>query len=511
MQGNNTSLSTDKYVQSLYAMALDCLDIPLAVQRAAPHSADVMSSPRDQSQCNSITNVHENMDIDDGQAPGNSQAAESSDGPHDMANEDEDLRTLVLEDDDEADDNINNDVDPDQDGDNDYEPDFSQLDQQVDTIPGRAFMAGLASNQADNQLSHSREGSPVAQRPSSAAANFPGLIGNPMAADMMNVDFLADIPVSPSHSPDSAGTKCHGNRDAVSDAPTPEARIERDDSQVLKDGVQHQPQLPAQLPLQGQPPLQSQASLQGQPPLQDQAPLDGQAQLQGQPPLHGLPGALNANAAPATMPATAPLHTTSAANLQARAAQRPPAAPRCDMYSQNTAHQPKPNPANVPLATKVGSLYAVYCLYETQPGHTPIYLPLELLQQLLNLVKEAHAKMVPDAVEVMRQLISKHAIVVGAVRRPPWSSPAAEAAAQPPSRSDHVLTAAMYTIYVVLSLHTSGQESQVASRSPYFLSLHCLRHGHNFAVPWLVTSRLLHNQYASCQISLANAVNHLVK
>ena len=30
LQGNNTELSTDKFVQSLYAITLDCLDIPLS-------------------------------------------------------------------------------------------------------------------------------------------------------------------------------------------------------------------------------------------------------------------------------------------------------------------------------------------------------------------------------------------------------------------------------------------------------------------------------------------------
>ena len=99
--------------------------------------------------------------------------------------------------------------------------------------------------------------------------------------------------------------------------------------------------------------------------------------------------------------------------------------------------QPRPytklDPAAVPLATKAGAVYALYCIYETQPGRIPIYMPLEMLQQLLALVKETVAT-VPDVARALQKLMSKGAIVVGAIRRPPRGSAAEEAAALPPNR-----------------------------------------------------------------------------
>ncbi len=128
---------------------------------------------------------------------------------------------------------------------------------------------------------------------------------------------------------------------------------------------------------------------------------------------------------------------SSGARLMAAVANRPPqppAAPRRDMYSLDTSHQSQPNPTEVSLATKVGSIFAIYCIYETQPGRTPIYLPLELLHQLLDLAQECHAKEMHDVMRVLRQLMAKRAFVVGAVRRPPSRSAAAEAACNAPSR-----------------------------------------------------------------------------
>ena len=99
--------------------------------------------------------------------------------------------------------------------------------------------------------------------------------------------------------------------------------------------------------------------------------------------------------------------------------------------------QPRPytklDPAAVPLATKAGAVYALYCIYETQPGRIPIYMPLEMLQQLLVLVKATVAT-VPDIARALQKLMSKGAIVVGAIRRPPRGSAAEEAAALPPNR-----------------------------------------------------------------------------
>ena len=128
---------------------------------------------------------------------------------------------------------------------------------------------------------------------------------------------------------------------------------------------------------------------------------------------------------------------SSGARLMAAVANRPPqppAGPCRDMYSLDTSHQSQPNPTEVSLATKIGSIFAIYCIYETQPGRTPIYLPLELLHQLLDLAQECHAKGVHDVMRVLRQLMAKRAFVVGAVRRPPSRSAAAEAACNAPSR-----------------------------------------------------------------------------
>ncbi len=136
-----------------------------------------------------------------------------------------------------------------------------------------------------------------------------------------------------------------------------------------------------------------------------------------------------------TAPTSAP--GSSGARLMAAVANRPPhpsATPRRDMYTQDTSHQSQPNPTEVSLATKVASIFAIYCIYETQPGRTPIYLPLELLHQLLELAQECHAKGVHDVMRVLRQLMTKRAFVVGAVRRPPSRSAAAEAACNAPSR-----------------------------------------------------------------------------
>ena len=188
-------------------------------------------------------------------------------------------------------------------------------------------------------------------------------------------------------------------------------------------------------------------------------------QLAPQPP-HGSEGAEAASAVPvgtAANPGSLQVHSVSAASLAARALQRqqtlpaiatilppppapaPPPAPPAPrppvltrVYTKTTAHRRRPHPAKVPLATKVGSLYAVYCLHETQPGRVPVYLPLELLHQLLEVVREVQqAEHMPcDVVQVVAQLMHKKAFVVGAIRRPPRDSAADEASFQPPNRWD---------------------------------------------------------------------------
>lgn len=133
-------------------------------------------------------------------------------------------------------------------------------------------------------------------------------------------------------------------------------------------------------------------------------------------------------------PAAAPLAAPTAAPARPPTA-RPPT-PNRNMYTKSSSvHRRKPDPAKVLLETKVGSLYAIYCLHETQPGRVPVYLPLELLHQLLDIVKEAHAKLPCDVVQVVAQLMRKKAFVVGAIRRPPRDSTADEASQQPPNRS----------------------------------------------------------------------------
>ena len=128
---------------------------------------------------------------------------------------------------------------------------------------------------------------------------------------------------------------------------------------------------------------------------------------------------------------------SSGARLMAAVANRPPQPPsalRRDMYTEDTSHQSQPNPTEVSFATKIASIFAIYCIHETQPGRTPIYLPLELLHQLLELAQECHAKGMHDVMRILRQLMAKRAFVIGAVRRPPSRSAAAEAACNAPSR-----------------------------------------------------------------------------
>lgn len=127
--------------------------------------------------------------------------------------------------------------------------------------------------------------------------------------------------------------------------------------------------------------------------------------------------------APATNPSRPPRH---------------PFAPAANPSGRPPNPQIHSDPTGVPFATKVGSLFTLYCLFEAQPiapsGKVPIYLPLQLLLQLLPFLKEAQEKSVHDVGQVMMQLMKKNAFVVGAVRRPVRGSKAAEAAAQPPCR-----------------------------------------------------------------------------
>ena len=138
-----------------------------------------------------------------------------------------------------------------------------------------------------------------------------------------------------------------------------------------------------------------------------------------------------AAAAPTPVPAPAP----AAAPVVVLVAK-----PLRNMFTKDESYRTKPDAAKVPHETKIGALYALYCLYETQPGRVPVYLPMELLHQLLEVVKEAHAMPQCDVLQVVRQLMIKKAFVVGAVRRPPRGSAADEASLQPPNRcAIHIL------------------------------------------------------------------------
>lgn len=67
--------------------------------------------------------------------------------------------------------------------------------------------------------------------------------------------------------------------------------------------------------------------------------------------------------------------------------------PAPSMLAESASRGQKPvirsDPASVPFETKAGSVFALYCLHETQPGKVPIYLPLELLLQLLPVLRYA--------------------------------------------------------------------------------------------------------------------------
>ena len=499
LQGNNTDLSTDKFVQSLYAISLDCLDIPIAEhtdgvqpnsetpqqQTASQHSAHPQNQADDQY-------LHEVLLGDDGE------------NDHPDANTEADIRMGSDTDTDphlNAADNTADDMDMANGTDGEgssvkdshkIRPSHTQpalagmpLDHAGMERPGTLQMQnGFEAHQAVPSTSRpaalllppyaplplpiSATAAAGAQH-SHSHASSPDVIGHaPHGRPLADVSLLDALPDVPLRSPPSSGPK--GPPQPLSpDIPMIEADVQLNSSSGVLHTLQAQ-----QLPFTNSAAAYPKPALESSLPSIQSDNHNGPASPRlfmteadllldspGQPPP---PSALHDQLPPASNPAednagTVPqpshiVQSVSAASLAARALQRqqnapaiilsaapaplpaaaPAAAPNRNMYTKNTSYRRKPNPTAVPLETKVGSLYAIYCLHETQPGHVPVYLPLELLHQLLDVVKEAHIKLPCDVVQVVAQLMHKKAFVVGAVRRPFRDSAADEAALQPPNR-----------------------------------------------------------------------------
>ncbi|XP_050380269.1 uncharacterized protein LOC126797636 isoform X2 [Argentina anserina] len=69
------------------------------------------------------------------------------------------------------------------------------------------------------------------------------------------------------------------------------------------------------------------------------------------------------------------------------------------------------------LSRRLGGLYCLYCLYETQPFKPPfkIYLSLEELKKLRNLVADAKAERVAAASAVVKRMLEKKVFLFGCV------------------------------------------------------------------------------------------------
>lgn len=482
--GNSTSLTTDHYVQSLYAMALDCLDVPIS-EMPMSQTGFVPTSPQAQPEpgANEYGTPPSDMTFTSNQTSDGAQAATAS-----FSN---------TGDDDEqegAEDNVSNDVDQDADID-DAEPDLTS--RMAEDIPfSEAYAAKL---DREEPASQALPGSPSAQAPTLAGAILDDVNIDDEIGDF-NGDILADLPAAPFSSPKPAEAKAQCGTHTQHGLPPSDVDMQdADTDHALHNHAQGQPQAiprriskphtlqtdmaghqqaqkssaaakPSPAPVsvvsgpdnglselaasiaklpQLAPSLVAPAAVNGhsasRPVALPAAIINGQSPLEPVALAAGSNESDSASAAPAAgqgesapvpeAPTLAP--GSSGARLMAGVANRPPqppAAPRRDMYSLDTSHQSQPNPTEVSLATKVGSIFAIYCIYETQPGRTPIYLPLELLHQLLDLAQECHAKGMHDVMRVLRQLMTKRAFVVGAVRRPPSRSAAAEAACNAPSR-----------------------------------------------------------------------------
>ncbi|GIM08126.1 hypothetical protein Vretimale_12168 [Volvox reticuliferus] len=87
-----------------------------------------------------------------------------------------------------------------------------------------------------------------------------------------------------------------------------------------------------------------------------------------------------------------------------------------EQHSTLPAAPPLPGP-DVPLAARVGAIYALYCLHATQiccPS-VRIYVPLPLLRSMTGTVQEAAAAGLRDVVVIVRELWRQGALVPGGV------------------------------------------------------------------------------------------------
>ena len=429
MQGNNTALSTDKFVQSLYAITLDCLDIPIPTDTAIASGSDT---------------AHQQH------AP---EHTRSSDLTSDM-----NLHRIVLEDD--ADDDK-----PDADAFADMT--FGNKDGAADGIGAAGHTSGHpnAANSthaaggtvsADlNMMASSSQLKQAGFMPGFASAHA---MANGSVGGTSMLYALPDVPVQ-SH-PSSGPEGQHPPPSADIFMTVADLQLDSPGQKVPLAQVNPQIRHPspnlflkeADFLVDSTPDVSQSAMLDQPPPLTESANTSKHAASESDG--HALSESVG-HAASESAPAC-PMYQSSGASLAARSAQRqrsgsaptpvlsaapaPPSAPEPapeplrNMFTKDTSHRPKPNPAMVPLETKIGTLYAIFCLHETQPGRVPVYLPLELLCQLLDVVKEAHATPRCDAVQVVTQLMYKKAFVIGAVRRPPRGSSADEASLQPPNR-----------------------------------------------------------------------------
>ncbi|KAL6144678.1 hypothetical protein ACLB2K_055369 [Fragaria x ananassa] len=84
------------------------------------------------------------------------------------------------------------------------------------------------------------------------------------------------------------------------------------------------------------------------------------------------------------------------------------------LYSHSIAHLISPHSS---LSRRLGGLYCLYCLHETQPFMPPfkIYLSLEELKKLRSLVAEAKVRGLGAAAALVRRLLEKKAFLFGCV------------------------------------------------------------------------------------------------
>lgn len=372
MQGNNTDYKQDQYIQCLYASALDGLDIPLWQLTDTVASATVPGADT-QPAATGVAGVAINRNFTGVSAPSREPSISY-----------QDLSNLMLS----------------------AESDDSDA---ADAQTEKAH----ATSAHKSQQQHSRQ-----RQPAVAAANSDLHTTAEVDNTATVQDPLADLQPTLDGALASSTHAHHPAADTCSPAEQP----------VLNRG-------------------QAEASAHAQ-------PLHAAASTQEaqQPPAVGPHTSASTGTAAASNDAVATNGTAAEAHLLAtqtgrgtiavsslavRAALRQRQHQRAPSQSASTTPAPPQicsDPAGVPLEIKVGSLFALYCLFESQPGKVPIYLPLELLLQLPPLLKVAQEKSLHDVGQVMQQLMTKNAFVVGAVRRPVRGSKAAEAAAQPPCR-----------------------------------------------------------------------------